>query len=62
MSNLTKLIASCCLTALVLIIASVYVHYADGFPRHLDTMLAFSAGFIGSISALFGFVSTSNSD
>lgn len=55
MSNTSKLMASFCFAALLLILGSIYVHNAEGFPKHLDTVMALIGGFIGLMTAAFGF-------
>lgn len=62
MSNLTRAIASSCFTALILLIASIYVHNTEGFPDNLDTALALASGFLGLITAFFGFASASDAE
>lgn len=60
MSNTTKLVALLATIAFILLLSAIIVHFMNGVPKHLDTVLALSAGLFGMIGSMVGFVYSSD--
>jgi hypothetical protein len=56
MSNTTKLVASLAIVAFIFLLSAIIAHFMNGAPKHLDTVLALSAGLFGMIGSIVGFV------